>query len=474
MTAITQSRFGRALYEALPEIYRTRDGRREDEGEGKNNGDGHLAAYLDSCGKLLDAVYNSLDQRYRDCFPETCQEWLLPYFAELVGAATLSPHAEGRRMEIMNAVAWRQGKGSLTTVRDIAEKMGCFENPVVREGWRRVARTARTGGPSVSPAVTDLRGKGPKDFTGHRNTAPHFVDVRKPDWNRGHAHPRAILIYAPPYPGFFAGKEVVSFQWRTETTNGTADIDSWFKKTTSSISPGKFIGLKYDSKTNTWFFHKKSGVREIIRIEGGKKMNGAARYRFSELNLEGKMSVTTGSYLILEKLAARDVYVANNTKDTPLSGLIATDCLLQDVKASNSLVRLEYCTVLKEMFAEELYASDCVFMGTLYRNASKSNPPVVRAIRYSRHGQESAFGGIVGNTTERPVFYTREWGAPMCGVMHPSSSEAIYSGAEDGGEMGAFHHRAYALAWEAVVRKINDCIPVGMRAALIPDETLRQ
>jgi len=93
-----------------------------------------------------------------------------------------------------------------------------------------------------------------------------------------------------------------------------------------------------------------------------------------------------------------------------------------------------------------------------------------------RSGQElnpKFLSGIAGNSTDRPEFYTMEWGKPGCGVIHPVSPESICHGAEDSGEMGAFHHRAYVLAWEAVARKLIDYLPVGMSVALIPDETLR-
>jgi hypothetical protein len=467
MNAPMQSRFGRALYEALPEVYRTRDGLACDKG----GGEGHLAAYLDSCGKLLDVIYNSLDQRYKDCFPETCQEWLLPYFAELLGTTALSPHLEGRREEIMHAVAWRQGKGTLRTIEEIARKIGGFETLLVQEGWKRVARTANIDSLFVSPEIVDLHKKSPKDFAGHRNTAPHSVDVRKPSWLHGHANPYAILLYVLPFSGFFAGGEIVNFQWKNVTVNGSQDIDSWFDTRKSPVLPSELMGLEYDGKENAWFFYKKPGVKKIIHIGGNKELKPAARYRFAELNLDGSLTVPTGAYLVLEKLAAREIHVNNNTTNTPLSGLIANDCLLKAVHAPNSFVQLAYCTVLDEMFAELLKANGCIFMEALYKNGQKKNPSPGE-IRYSRHSQEEVFGRFAGNTMETPVFYSQEWGKPDCGVMHSALPESIRYGAEDGGEMGAFHHRTVVLAWEAVIRKLADYLPAGMNVALIPDETL--
>jgi len=483
MNDLIDSRFGRALYEALPEIYRTRDGQRTDDGQGKDNGEGHLAAYLDSCGKLLDVIYNSLDQRYKDCFPETCQEWLLPYFAELLGASTLSPHLEGRRKEIMHAIAWQQGKGTLETIAQIAKEIGGFENLLVQEGWKRVARAARIDCPSPSPAIVNLRRKTPQDFVGYRNTAVHSVDVRKPNWRQGHANPRAILLYAPPDPGFFTDGEVVKFQWKLKTKNvskgdAVSKINNWFDIKNSSALPDDYMELDYDKKTETWHFFKKPGVTATIHITGDKTLEAVWHYHFTEINLDGTLTVTNGMHLKLERLAAHTIAVRG-----PLNSpsFYARDCLLHTLIARNVRVELVYCTVfgtvdtegmdplLDGQIIEQINASDCIFTDILYRSTRMTEPTKGNGIRYSRHGQEARFGHIVGNTTDMPVFYTTEWGRPGCGVIHPSSPESICNGAEDRGEMGAFHHRAHVLAWQAVTRKLLDYLPVGMNAALIPD-----
>ena len=84
---------------------------------------GDLARYLDACGELLDALKGTLEQRLADAFPDNpppgeraCQDWLLPYFADLLDVRLVSPEVQGRRNEIANAVAWRQRKGTLSVV----------------------------------------------------------------------------------------------------------------------------------------------------------------------------------------------------------------------------------------------------------------------------------------------------------------------------------------------------------------------
>ena len=118
---LPESNIGRQLYEILPAVYRHRD-------NGDPNTQGDLSKYLDACGELLDLVRATLLQRLADSFPDNppegeaaCQEWLLPYFAQLVDARLVSPHPRGQRDEVANAVGWRQRKGTVRCAEDIAE-----------------------------------------------------------------------------------------------------------------------------------------------------------------------------------------------------------------------------------------------------------------------------------------------------------------------------------------------------------------
>ncbi len=68
-------------------------------------------------------------------------------------------------------------------------------------------------------------------------------------------------------------------------------------------------------------------------------------------------------------------------------------------------------------------------------------------------------------TDRRPA----RFGEAGYGVLHPATSESIRFGAEDRGEMGAYHHRHYALRDEAAIDKLSDYLPVGIEPVLIPD-----
>jgi hypothetical protein len=223
---------GRQLWELLPEIYRRSD-----------NGD--LAAWLDGMGHLLELFRNTLDQRLADCFPDrplegkACQDWLLPYFAELFDARLVSPDPDGQRAEVAQVIGWRKSKGTLAVVEQVAQEVGRLEVEV-QEGWRRVATTPRIDltalGPSASRGMVafDRRSRalrtGASDPAGRatrfgdqlvhwRQGSPEGIpcfpgsyedvsartpDLRNPNWRQGHAHPRRLLLFYPPPAGFFA------------------------------------------------------------------------------------------------------------------------------------------------------------------------------------------------------------------------------------------------------------------------------
>ena len=119
-----ESELGKRLYTLMPEVYRNRDMPDRDQ-----------ARYLDAHGQLLDLIHQTLLQRLADTFPDNpedpealaCQDWLIPYFADLLDVQLVSPHVEGQRDEVANAIGWRQRKGTLTVAEEVAEAIGHIE-----------------------------------------------------------------------------------------------------------------------------------------------------------------------------------------------------------------------------------------------------------------------------------------------------------------------------------------------------------
>lgn len=433
-----KTRSGQQLYGLLPEVYRTRDiGDTEDTGD--------LARFLDACGHLLDLIRQSLDQRLADAFPDNppngpaCQPWLLPYFADLLDVRMVSPDESGRRDEVANAVAWRQRKGTLKVLEQIAEKVGRFEVEI-QEGWKRVAATPQVGlprlpspalgeselhdafwdhpswaarHPSLPAVMVDLRyptlalqmetlgGVPPQNpaakltpFAGqpvwwrqvNRHGVPCFPgsyedvsrrtpDVRTPNWNQGHAHPKRALLHAPPPLGFF----------------GPDPYSSGFDL----------------------------------------NFSGDGEHLLQEHHIQGTLQVSAGR-LTLRRCTVKKLVVTVSSHDTFV--LEAEDCLFETVAIGAGAASFEGCTILGSATVLTLVAANCIFSGSV-------TVVVDGSIRHSRVPVDLAENVEQDVcSTDLPVFFTALFDQPGAGVLRPDAPFSILFGAEDDGEMGAYHH----------------------------------
>ena len=75
-------------------------------------------------------------------------------------------------------------------------------------------------------------------------------------------------------------------------------------------------------------------------------------------------------------------------------------------------------------------------------------------------------------TATVPVFFADTFSEVGCGVLHPASSGAIRFGAEDGGEMGAYHSRHHVLRVQSALEKLKGFLPVGMEVVWVYDSIL--
>jgi len=510
-----RTRTGRQLYDLLPEVYRTRD---REEARGR----GDLAAYLDACGELLDRIRKTLDQRLADAFPDrpetgrAAQGWILPYFAQLLDVRLVSPHLEGRRQEVARAVAWRQRKGTRATVDDITEAVAQTKAEV-HEGWQRVAVTPRPGFPLEPPlhlprpldprnpldaalhpglpAVTpDLRRCVGHPGT-HEDRTRRTVDGRLPSWKHGHSHPRRVLLFTPPPVGFFPpGAEELPWADRDQHEELYQELE------TEDGVPVLFNPMARWWGGQPWPEGQAVVIAEPVVLD---EPLGLQELTFLEtLTFE----LAPGERVELRGVAASKIVVLRKegaesepeTEEAPKGPpvLDARDCLFGEIEAEEALVQLEYCTVLESLTARRVLASDCLFAGEV--EIEDQSEEGASCIRYSRippelaravEQSERASPPVTwlrrpATTTEEPAFFdldfgdpggvpgSPEFGWPGCGVLHPATPETICFGAEDGGEMGAYHRDRHCLQRAAVIEKLKDFLPVGIDAALVPDPRL--
>ena len=482
------SKLGEQLYRLLPEVYRTRDKTVGEIGGGSGTED--LAKYLDAHGHLLDLIHETLRQQLKDTLPGSSQDWLLPYFAQLLAANIVSPDSEGKHAEISNAVSWRQRKGTLKCVEEIAEAVGQMEVEL-QEGWKRVAMTPRIGmpiilvkgledrlklnmsnpseairHPSLPAAMVDLRWasravkalptnpaarlssfSGVKEYWRQVNLhgVPCFkdsfddlsrrtVDLRTPGAKKGHYHHKRLLAYTPPPSGLFPFDPL---------------IRTWDEAIEENL-----IEVK-DEGDVLVFLNRTDRIIEITDkvdlVKSANEANSDARsYRIERVNFHKPLKVPRGGTLALIGVkAAKKVSV--NTFSTDEVVLSAVDCLFGELSSAGR-VSLDSCTVLSTAYLSVIEAIDCIFMdikgtditGVIEYSRIPEHAPLSsdknRMVIKSHHLKpESTYGYDL--VIDDPSFITKKASIDACcAVLSPRAPRSIYEGASDLGEMGYFHH----------------------------------
>ena len=509
------------LYRIIPAVYRNRDNR-------QYGGSGDLKKYFTGNAVLLNQLHATLEQLLADHFPDNpqagalaCQDWLLPYFADLLDVQLVSPFAKGRRDEIASAVRWRQGKGTLRVIEEIAESVAQLE-VVLQEGWKRVAVTPRLDvpllpeihygltetvsltPPSVAarhpdlPAVTpdfrcpsgavksstsnpaaqqskidgDTRVWRQASFHGapchpgsFEDVSRRTVDFRCGDWRTGHFHPDRILLYTVPPAGFFPNQ--------AQTVNWSAEPSEAFLRLVDVITENN--KTTYRNKTFGKDNFAPVNIRRTIQlgqVEDGVGDPDFHTWRFEGVNLLNTLELDSGR-VELKHCAVRKVEVHSIDKVSAV--ITAQDCLLRQVQAARGLVKLEYCTVLDSTLSEHLFASDCIFLGLIHRHHLPDlSPPERHCVRYSRiaRNQDAGDMRLIHVTRALPVMFSTRFCDRSCGVLHPATPNAITHGAEDGTEMGGYHSDYLSFLADAVVEKLSDYLPLDKQALVIPDPRL--
>jgi hypothetical protein len=237
---------------------------------------GHTRDYFAAADSLLDRLYQTLTQYYADNFPDlpldatepAAQEWLLPYFADLLDVKLVSPLADGKRAEIAKAVSWRQRKGTLTVVDEVAQAVGQWE-VVVQEAWRRLAMTPRLNEPLLPEAFFGV------DET--LNTAILFEMAKHPglhaatvDFRIGS---RAVADEDNNPNSQVSTVGGVSYRWRQQYPHGVPCHHSRIDAT------GKFHSAAFDDvskrtpdlRSSDWrvgHFHPRKILLHVVQPEG--------------------------------------------------------------------------------------------------------------------------------------------------------------------------------------------------------------
>lgn len=170
------------LFDLLPTIHRVRDAAHGDQ----------LRALLGVIEREVDLVEADIARLYDNWFIETCDEWVVPYIADLLGVRSLpgvtgdEQSAFSKRTYVANTLAYRRRKGTASVLEQLGADVTGWRCKAV-EFFQRVATTQHVNHPRPSNAFTlDVRSTYANQFVGTPfETAAHLADVRHIDNRRG-------------------------------------------------------------------------------------------------------------------------------------------------------------------------------------------------------------------------------------------------------------------------------------------------
>lgn len=207
-------------------------------------------------------------------------------------------------------------------------------------------------------------------------------------------------------------------------------------------------------------------VRGDVELEAG-----ALAHVLEDCIVQGRVKLASGT-LTVRRCALAGLDVETGSLETP--GVTVEDSLLWDVR-SQALLELLNVTVLALQTAR-CWANDSLFTGPFAVQEGRATGRL-NCFRYCRLppgviGAYRASGEAFECTDDAPSFRATDFGVPGAGVLSASNPARLLDGAEDGGELGAFHHRRHALRDQAVLTRVRESLPAGMAAVLVPDERL--
>lgn len=137
------------LWNLIPAVYRSLDS----DTFGQN---GPLREMVNRIGAQAAVVRRSIDRLWQDQSIETCDDWVIPYIADLLATNLIaSLDARGQRLDVANTIYYRRRKGTLGVLEEIAHDITGWDARVV-EFFRRLGRTRHNFDPPIGlPSATD-------------------------------------------------------------------------------------------------------------------------------------------------------------------------------------------------------------------------------------------------------------------------------------------------------------------------------
>src|SRR6478609_5680144 len=161
------------LYRLIPDVYRARD-ERDQRGE--------LRTLLGIIDREVFAIEADIARLYENWFIETCDEWTIPYIADLLGIQGLVPVSRqdfSQRAFVANVLGYRRRKGTAAMIEQLAQDHTGFAaraveffQLLIQSQHLNHLRPASLGRVSVRDDAALGRLGGPFE------SAAHVIDVR--------------------------------------------------------------------------------------------------------------------------------------------------------------------------------------------------------------------------------------------------------------------------------------------------------
>jgi hypothetical protein len=216
--------FTEKLWEMIPPVYRYEDGKDE------NPNKGVLRSFVGLLASQATVLRRSNDHLWDDQFIELCQDWAVPYLADLLGTRLVSSlNKRARRTDVAKTIYYRRRKGTLRILEELIRDITGWDGKVF-ENFRRLARTRHGLDPepeglgglltrTLPGGWADLRSAHGSELTnGPFDEFHHTADMRKHIGNDGrygitklafHLYPLTINIVTNSTP--FAISEIDGF-----------------------------------------------------------------------------------------------------------------------------------------------------------------------------------------------------------------------------------------------------------------------
>lgn len=327
--------------------------------------------------------------------------------------------------------------------------------------------------------------RGAPCFAGaYDDTSLRTPDLRGPEVQGLGPHPSRTLIHVRPPEGFFA-RGINGPSLAPTVADLQIDASIMQRQTIGPEQVFRALGLLDDDVADQLLMDGRIVLPDRIIVSGDLNLTGDIDIAFEGLMFTGSIGIDDPDTRVSFSRCAVERLVLSQPTTGPV--VIASDCLFNSIRGGVGFAQLVYCTVLEGTELTQLWASDCIFNGPL---SDLDCTDGVSCIRYSRVPDLDALAGCAAdkapsNTDDDPNFI-RLWfeegdssvqrpalfGEPGAGVLNLTTSEAIRSGAEDEGEMGAYHHMFHAARIRALRLKLTDYLPLGQEIAIRYDPYL--